>query len=251
MASTIEARSSDTATVLDDQGYQVIDSFLDPETCSAYLSRIDQFRKENELNEIFRPVAGRSLRYFVINGEQIKGNLKDIWDLYLGDMREEVNQRSGRSFEPLSNVRVGVNINIMPPGRSEYRWHYDRTRMTAILYLNDVEAGETIVYPNYRILLRKRGLKRLQHLVDNCLEPAWVRERFAEKKVIAPRAGRLLIMRGNRCWHSVRGVKGREDRLNIILAYDLPGTTFPMEKGLDSYLYTREEASSAKDPNYG
>jgi len=56
-------------------------------------------------------------------------------------------------------------------------------------------------------------------------------------------------MRADRCWHSVRSVIGDRERINIILSYDLPGTEFPTAEGLDSYLYTQEEARSS-DPNY-
>ena len=56
-------------------------------------------------------------------------------------------------------------------------------------------------------------------------------------------------MRGDRCYHSVRGVTGDVERVNIIFSYDLPDAEFSMEEGLDSYLYTQEQQRSS-DPNY-
>jgi hypothetical protein len=47
----------------------------------------------------------------------------------------------------------------------------------------------------------------------------------------------------------VTAVEGNVDRINIILAYDVPGTEFGAEKNLDTYLYTQEETTSS-DPNY-
>lgn len=67
---------------------------------------------------------------------------------------------------------------------------------------------------------------------------------------VSPKVGRLVMMRADRCWHSVRSVLGDRERVNIIASYDLPGTEFSTEEGLDSYLYTQEEQQSA-DPNYG
>ncbi len=51
------------------------------------------------------------------------------------------------------------------------------------------------------------------------------------------------------CLHSVRPVRGAEDRINLILAYDEPGAPFAIEENLDTYLYT-EQASAVSDPNY-
>lgn len=41
-----------------------------------------------------------------------------------------------------------------PPG-GEYRWHYDRNAVTAILYLNEVPGGETEIFPNFRLVFRR------------------------------------------------------------------------------------------------
>ncbi len=231
-------------------GYQVIDDYLNASTCEELLEIIATYRKHHELPEIYRPMKGRSLRYYVIDGKQIKKHLSRIWRLYKDGVNPLVNQLTNKQFLPLENIRAGVNVNIMPPNRSEYRWHYDRTTITAILYLNDVEGGETELYPNYRILLSNTKYMTVQRILDGFLHLKILRDRFGEKTQIKPRQGRLVIMRGNRCWHSVRSVRGENERINIILAYDLPGVQLPFEKSLDSYLYTQEKQTST-DPNYG
>ena len=118
------------------------------------------------------------------------------------------------------------------------------------LYLNEIEGGETVLYPNYRILLGNRYPIVAQQILDRILHIKVMRRIFGEKTAISPRPGRLAIIRGNQCWHSVRSVEGEQDRINIISAYDLPGAQFPMEESLDSYIYTQEEVVSS-DPNYG
>ena len=231
-------------------GYQVSDDFLGPDECQDLLDLIAGYREQYDLTEIYRPMKPRSLRYYVIDGEQIKQHLSKIWALYQGAMSEQVNKLTITEFVPLANPRAGVNVNIMPPGRSEYRWHYDRVSVTGILYLNAVEGGETVLYPNYRILLKNRHRIRAQRMLDRLLQARMIRDTLREKTVVSPRPGRLAIQRGNRSWHSVRPVRGNHERINIILAYDVPGAQFPMEKALDSYLYTQEKQTSP-DPNYG
>ena len=234
---------------LDSNGFVLVDDFLGPEDCGKLLGQIGQYRQHNGLAEISRPMKDRSLRYSVIDGERIRANLPSIWQLYRGPANQLVNELAGASLEPLQGVKAGVNVNVMPPGRSEYRWHYDRTAVTAILYLNQVEGGETELYPNYRILLNGKQHSRLQLTLDRFLQTSGVRRLFGTKQVVEPHPGRMVVIRGNRCWHSVRGVEGSEDRINIILAYDAPDAQFGMEVGLDSYLYT-DATPSTKDPNY-
>ncbi len=106
-----------------------------------------------------------------------------------------------------------------------------------------------MLYPNYRILLEDPRRVRLQSLLDRALQLRVIRGAFGKKVVVEPRPGRLVVMRANRCWHSVRGVRGSSERINVILSYDVPGAEYPMERGLDTYLYTQEKTASS-DPNY-
>lgn len=235
------------SSLIESSGYQVIDDFLSPEECESFLDLIASYRADHDLPEIHRVVKGRSLHYVVIDGQQIEIHLRRIWMLYHGVVNDLVNKLTNTRFVPLTNTRVGVNVNVMPAGDSEYRWHYDRNRLTAILYLNAVDGGEMELYPNYRILLRNNV--RVQRILDRFLQMRIICRVFGKKIAIRPRAGRLIVMRGNRCWHSVSSVQGEKERINIILAYDVPDAQFPMEEGLDSYLYTQEKQTS-RDPNY-
>ncbi len=231
-------------------GYQVVDDFLKKEQCRLLLDKISDFREHHTLPEIHRPMKGRSLRYHVINGEQIESSLPGIWDLYTGTVNELVNESLGFPLEPLANIRAGVNVNLMRPNQSSYRWHYDRACVTSIIYLNEVEGGDTELYPNYRLLLQKGKNTAIQQALDRFIQIKPIMNTFGNMVRVSPKVGRLVMMRADRCWHSVRSVLGDHERINIILSYDLPGTEFSMEEGLDSYLYTQEEQQSA-DPNYG
>lgn len=121
--------------------------------------------------------------------------------------------------------------------------------MTAILYLNETEGGETECYPNYRLSLSHAYNSPLQQKLDRLLQNRYLRSVAATQLLVRPLAGRLLIMRGNRCLHSVRPVLGQTDRLNIIMSYDHPDANFAVAENLNSYLYT-SGSLSAGDPNY-
>jgi hypothetical protein len=228
------------------RGYCVEAGFLTPEACAHLLERIARYRATHEVPEVYRKVRGRSLHYFVIDGHQVEQYLPDVGRLY-EQVNGVVNETCGRTMVPLENRRVGANVNITPPG-GEYRWHYDRNAVTAILYLNEVPGGETELYPNYRLRLKQR-YSALQRWLDRLLQAGSVRRVFGRRVVVTPRQGNLVLMAGNTCLHSVRPVAGDEERINLILAYDEPGAHFAIERNLDAYLYT-EQASASSDPNY-
>ena len=233
----------------DSWGYVLEDAYLDRETCRSIIDAVAAYREIHPLQEIRREVRGRSLCYSVIDGLEIRDSLPAIWELYTGRVHQLVRDIAGEDMAPLANTQVGVNVNVMPPGRSEYRWHYDRTAVTAVIYLNQVEAGETELYPGLRFLLADQQRVRTQKALDWMVRNRLARAARSKKVVVEPKPGRALVMESNRCWHSVRGVEGTQDRINMILAYDVEGATFPAENDLNAYLYTMEETTK-KDPNY-
>jgi hypothetical protein len=231
-------------------GYCVIDNFLPPEQCEYLLELIDNYRTNHRVTEVIRNKSRnqeRSLHYWVIDGSQIKTHLPEIWNLH-HNVNDVVNNLSKKELTNLENEKVTVNINIMKTA-SEYRWHYDRNKITAILYLNKVKGGNTEFYPNYRLHLGKNKQTKLQNILDLLLQINILRRFFSKKHLVEPRQGRILIMQADKCLHSVSSVEGGQERINIIMAYDYPGTKFSVEKNLDSYLYTQQE-SGQKDPNY-
>lgn len=237
-------------TNLSERGCVVIENYLDAAQCEAILERIADYRKDNPLPEIHRPTKKRPLRYKVLDGEAIEGNFPFIWELYNGKMLELVREQAGADINLLSNLKVGVNVNIMAPQGNTYRWHYDRNAVTAILYLNQVQGGETVLFPNYRIHLKNLRLGWLQNFLDKLIHIPIIRNLFTKRLVVPPAQGKLVMMAGNKCWHSVRPVYGREDRINIIFAFDKANLDLAENAGLDSYLYTDKQQSKA-DPNYG
>ena len=234
-------------TELEKSGYLVIENFATVEQCEEILVLVDSYREKYELTAIYRPEKERSLRYLVINGEQIEKEFPSVWQLY-EDVNQLVNELGNYDLVPLSNKLPAVNINIVTPG-GEYRWHYDRNAVTALLYLNAVQGGEIELYPNYRIGLSNQKFTFLQRDLDAILKSRFIRDLFGKKITISPRPGMMILMKGDRCLHSVKAVEGNQERINIVMAYDSPEAQFPVEKELDSYLYTNAKQVSS-DPNY-
>ncbi len=247
---TLGRTLSHTEPGVESAGYEIMDSYLSSQECADFRRMIETYRKNHQLVEIHRPAKPRTLRYRVIEGREIREKLPAIWDLYTGPILHLMNELFAVPLAPLDNVRAGVNVNLMAPGRSSYRWHYDRNEATAILYLNAVEGGQIELYPNYRVLLTSRNSLKRQRILDKLIHFPPIRRALGNKVVVAPDVGRLLVMRANRCWHSVRTVEGSQERVNIVLAYDQLGAEHPMQASLDKDLYSRE-SHSFKDPNYG
>jgi 2OG-Fe(II) oxygenase superfamily len=227
-------------------GVHVIENFLAPSQCEELLTDVERYRTDREPPLIVRREPDRSLYYRVIDGEQVYRFLPRVVRFY-SETTQVVRQVSGLDLAPLENRAVSVNINITPVG-GEYRWHYDRNAVTAILYLNQVSGGETEMYPGCRVYLGKYKDTIAQRWLDKISRQPVILRRFGKRMCVAPRAGMLIVMRGDQCLHSVRRVESGE-RINVIMAFDRRGASFKVEKHLDAYLYSQSEAPHF-DPNY-
>jgi 2OG-Fe(II) oxygenase superfamily len=221
-------------------------NFLSTEECEQHCQSILALDRSKGLPLIERQVRERSLRYKVVDGHIIAEALPDIDDVTTR-VEEALERICGPGLLPIEDSVAARNINVTPPG-GEYRWHYDRNAATAIIYLNEVPGGETEIFPNFRLLFRGGRHQRIQQRLDDIVRLRFVRRLFGHQRLVVPRQGTLLIMRGNTTLHSVRAVLGTEDRIAIVLAYDFPGRG-NQRNALNSYLYT--SASPAEgDPNY-
>jgi hypothetical protein len=226
---------------------QMIDRYLSAADCTELLESIEAFRKTHTLPFIHREVAGRSLHYSVIDGDLVHEHFPELTRLY-GRVQQVVKQHFGDDLVPYPNRAVTVNVNITPPG-GEYRWHYDRNPVTAILYLNTVPGGETEMYPGHRIHLGRWKNSGLQQRLDRLVQWALLLRLSGKHTIVSPEQGLLVMMRGDRCLHSVRRVEGSQDRINVIMSFDTPHARVGQQKNLDSYLYSDKPAPSS-DPNY-
>jgi hypothetical protein len=232
---------------LDGRGYQIFPQFFTPARCARLLMFVRKYQRDHSAQHIYRKNKERSLDYYVIDGNALEEHLPLFWRLY-ERMNLFLNRFCAMQLSPLPDRRAALNINITEGG-GEYRWHYDRNRVTALLYLNHVEGGEIEFYPNYRMVITKDPADRVQQMVDRFLQAKLIRNVFGKRIVAKPAPGKLIVMRGDRCLHSVRRVKGGGPRINVVMAYDVPGRVFSNQTELDRYLYN-EKDHSVGDPNY-
>jgi hypothetical protein len=226
------------------RGCCAIDGVLPDDLCGELAARIERYAATQPLLMIERASRPRPLRYSVIDGLRIARDLPDIAALGAA-IAERLAAASGRKARLLANAQVACNVNLTPPGGA-YRWHYDRNPLTAIVYLNSINGGETEVYPGYR--LRAGGSPYLQQAFDTLLLVSPVRTLLGRKLVVAPAPGRALVFRGDRCLHSVRPVI-EGTRLALVFSFSLDGDSGGCGEVLDSYLYTTS-AVEGMDPNY-
>ena len=227
------------------RGFALRAGFLTEAECDRYCQSVRALEAAEGLPLIERRARGRSLCYKVVDGARIDSALPGLADL--SDRVSAAMERAiGESLRPLADPLAARNVNVTPPGGG-YRWHYDRNAVTAILFLNEVPGGQTEMFPNYRVVVGP-GRRRLQWSLDAVLRLRPVRRLFGRRVLVTPALGALLIMRGDRALHSVRMVGGVEDRMTVIIAYDIPGHDRP-GLALDDYLYSAAPVL-AGDPNY-
>ncbi len=65
---------------------------------------------------IDRKAAGRSLHYFVLDGEVIHDEMPALVEIYR-KVEQVVRERFGAELQPLNNRAASVNVNITPGGR--------------------------------------------------------------------------------------------------------------------------------------
>ena len=228
------------------KGVHVIDNFLSQSDCVGLIRRIRESCNAQPPPLVHRWLKNRPLHYFVLDGYRIVRTLPDVMDIYAA-ITSLVLKLTNWTVVRFPDQQVACNVNITPAGGS-YRYHYDRNAVTAILYLNETPGGETECYPDYRIPVGGND-SRLQQFMDLILQNGLLRAISRKQMVVRPRPGRLLIMQGDRCLHSVYPVRGDQDRINIVMAYDTPNSSGRSNDELNSYLYETGRTES-KDPNY-
>jgi hypothetical protein len=239
-------RPADFSRVARD-GYALAQAIAERGECVRLADAIGRYAAEHALPLIERTCSDRALRYSVIDGEAIAQSLPEIAAIF-EDMRRALVAATGRDVAPLADIRAAINVNITPPG-GEYRWHYDRNPLTAIVYLNSVEGGDIELHPRYRLFLGRLRHSKLQRFIDCVLRWRWMRAIAAEPVVVSPAGGRVVVMNGLRCLHSVRRVESGT-RIALVFAYDYAGdASCASASDLDRYLYTGD-AMPRRDPNY-
>jgi hypothetical protein len=216
------------------RGVEVVPEFLSSRECEDLLSAVADYRRTHELPVIFREEKGRSLNYIVMEGWRFHEALPES-EAIVDRIRTRLESICGESLVLIDDARAACNVNITPPG-GQYRWHYDRNLVTALVYLNGVEGGETDLYPNYRIKWPWSRPRAMQSLLDRLLLNQGVRALAGHPTAVTPAQGTFVALRGNTTLHSVRPVRGEQVRVNLVVAFDQPGSD-STRRTLNAYLY--------------
>jgi 2OG-Fe(II) oxygenase superfamily len=215
-------------------GIEVAPGFLSGEECRTLLSSLARYRLTHHLPLVHRPEPGRALRYLVVDGDRFDAVLLRASNL-VARVHSRLEEICGCSLALIDDPQAARNINITPPG-GQYPWHYDRNLVTALVYLNTVEGGETELYPNSRTRVSGGCPVPLQHTLGPWPLTASVHNLVGAPITITPAAGTLVALHGNHTLHSVRPVDGNHERVNLVLAFDQPGAS-RSRRSLNTYLY--------------
>jgi hypothetical protein len=216
------------------RGVDVVPGFLSSDECEILLSAIGEYRRTHELPVIYRQERDRSLNYIVMEGFRFHEALPDAAAL-VERIRAQLEAICGQSLVLIDDSRAACNVNITPP-EGQYRWHYDRNLVTALVYLNQVQGGETDLYPNYRVTVPGGHFTWLQSMLDRLLLTKALRAIAGKPRAIAPAQGTFVALRGNTTLHSVRPVRGDRERLNLVVSFDRSGTDTTRQT-LNTYIY--------------
>jgi hypothetical protein len=230
----MSVKRSDKDTSFWARGVEVVPEFLSATECETLLSAVADYRRTHELPVIFREEKGRSLNYIVMEGWRFHEALPDA-EAIVDRIRTRLESICGEPLVLIDDARAACNVNITPPG-GQYRWHYDRNLVTALVYLNRVEGGETDLYPNYRLKLPWAKPRAMQPFLDRLLLNKGVRALAGHPTAVTPAQGTFVALRGNTTLHSVRPVRGDEVRINLVVAFDRPGSDLTRQT-LNAYLY--------------
>jgi hypothetical protein len=233
----MRTKRSTSATSFWRKGVEVVPTFLSADECAGLLSAVADYRRTHELPVIFREEKGRSLNYIVMEGWRFHEALPDAESI-VDRIRTRLESICGESLVLIDDARAACNVNITPPG-GQYRWHYDRNLVTALVYLNGVEGGETDLYPNYRITWPWGRARAMQSFLDRLLLNKGIRAVAGHPTAVTPTQGTFVALRGNTTLHSVRPVRGDEVRINLVVAFDRPGSD-STRRTLNTYLYESE-----------
>lgn len=230
----MRSKRSSKATSFWRRGVEVVPQFLSATECERLLSAVADYRRTHELPVIFREEKGRSLNYVVMEGWRFHEALPDA-EAIVDRIRTRLESICAEPLVLIDDARAACNVNITPPG-GQYRWHYDRNLVTALVYLNGVEGGETDLYPNYRVTWPWSRPRVTQSLLDRLLLNKGVRALAGRPTAVTPAQGTFVALRGNTTLHSVRPVRGDQDRVNLVVAFDRPGSD-STRRTLNAYLY--------------
>jgi len=172
---------------------------------------------------IERSDAQHRLSYQVVTGEVVGEQIPDLYRFYMSpELLGMVRAVTGEQKVSVSNhERSSININALSGPEHVYRWHFDATPYTMILFLTSHTPDDG-------------GELKLLPCPDR--KPPISIEDAREIQSIVPRAGDAVLMDGTACYHSVAPLRRVVLRLSVPMVFP-NNPRSPRPDGLDDYLY--------------
>jgi len=206
------------------QGYCIVQQFLPPNDLVQLRAEIENYVTHQKTTQ----VRWAASHFDTFNGSMVDKHVPALDGLYDHHLLHEIKKLNPR-MGTLAQRGVGLSINVIP-NNGRFQPHFDRHRLTAVLYINDeYDGGEMRLYPRIRYWLGPPIgwlKKKLQRLLDNHVRRDTYVSIYSKQVSIKPRAGDLIIFEGTRTYHAVQPVTAGMDRISIQFAYDLIGTSY-------------------------
>jgi hypothetical protein len=201
------------------QRFVVVHHFLPAGITREWAAAAD--RLSRQYGTSIRREGRDRLAYTVVPGDIIRDHWPDLYAFYASDdVRAWVRQVTGApAIFTSAHLASAININRLETTDHAYRWHYDATPFTLLIYLTDSapDAGGALqVEPPHGAIID-----------------------------VQPTRGMAVLMDGTVVRHRVAPIQRAELRLSIPLVY--PATPeHHRPPGLDEYLYASEDIEIAK-----
>ena len=231
------------------KGYVVIDDFLSASEIRQILDSIEAYRAAGrEVLQVDQRSMVRKQIFKTITGDECEQHIALLGDLWRNRILELSKQLSGVDLLPINDTTIGLNCNITERS-GVLSFHYDRNEVTGILYMQGCNGGALECYPHFRWLLPNRyrwHMKQLQRVFDVLWRTPlalWLAKK--RRELIAPKAGRLVIMRGPLALHRVQPVEEGPNRIAAVLCYDRPEVKWEKWNSKDNYVVLSRKGQKA------
>ena len=225
----------------ENDGFLVIDNFLPEGVCDEIVDSLKRIEAESGFIRVDRVGRRSASQFSTINGEELECAIPVVAKIYQ-DVGKLVKRNISEELKLIENRAIGLSINVTAANQ-QFAMHYDRNAITIVLYLSEVESGgEMEFYPNQRMILRLPSypiVRKIQKVLDLLSRTSLFRMLRRQRKLVAPKKGKMLLFKGNQCLHGVRPVLGSQKRCSLQLAYDSDKNDFSSKKTTDYYGYRK------------
>jgi hypothetical protein len=205
-------------------GYCVIPQFLPTVDLQQLQAEIERYVAHHQATQ----VRWAASHFDTFNGALVDEHVPTLDGIYDHHLLGEIRKLDTR-MATLAQRSVGLSINVIP-NHGRFQPHFDRHRMTAVLYVNDdYEGGAMRLYPRIRYWLGPptgAAKRKMQRLLDRYVRRESHVSAYSEQTTIKPRAGDLIVFEGTRTYHAVQPVTSGMNRISIQFAYDFAGMVF-------------------------